>query len=629
MPSDSALQPPRRISHLPNLLWWAAVVLVGLLLYHEDVFVRSPKPTAPPRRGTEHESFLALSFGKLGEEGPDVIPAPVFRDQLSALKSAGYTPVSLHELEAFYREGTPLPDRPVLLMFDGVQRESTEIADAALASQGFHGIAFADVDALSTSNIDLVSTHRLRQMVDSGRWAIGIASCNRAESQGEGAPVTLSLESLRKAREQLGRWTGHPVSAASCERFLGEGKDEQGAWRKMMADASLAIGFVVANPGANYVDDSPYELRRLRVSRDWKGEDLLTVLDARVPKKSQFHDDFDRAAPSPSWIVDRGELTIDKGALQFAARPGDNGALLTLAGSERWADAEVEVGVDRVSDGQLWVSLRSTQGAFVRLGVVSGRAVLQQLDSHGETHDMGSRDLPKGRYTLKLQLMGARAIASVDGVVIGDRPTEIPSVLRRGPLAIAIWDPDGSSSARISRVVAKPLRERVALVVPRPGEVVWEELRRGVGDIALLSPKQYTWSRGRSMDVAGDAALAIFARHNRLDLMPAVTIEADVPLTKVAPLREQLAHWAKESGVDGLNLVVGSRLAADFQWQQMVTALRKQLEPEGRRLAVTVAGVGEVPGTLPDLARTFALPRGEPKTLQIAEGALTSVGPTL
>lgn len=626
--SQDVLAPPRRISHLPNLLWWLVLVILGVMAYRSEIFVSHPKTVAPLRRGSEYEAFLALSFGKLGEDGPDVIPAAVFRDQLDALKSAGYNPISLRELEAFFRERRPLADKPVLLMFDGVQRDSTEIADAVLAAHQFHGVAFADVEALSASNIDLVSTHRLRQMVASGRWDIGIAGCTRTDPSVENGPPIVSVASLRQAAGQLAEWIRRPVNAVSCERFLGGRPEDRANWQKMVSDAALAIGFIVANPGVNYRDDSPFELRRVRVSRDWKGDDLLAALEARLPKRAQFHDEFQRPEPAPSWVVDRGELKIEKGQMHLSARPGDNGALLTLAGSERWADAEAEVAVDRVEAGQLWISLRSAPNAFVRLGVVAGKAVLQQSDARGATHGMGSRSVPKGRFTLKLRMMGSRAVAMLDGSMIGDRPIQVPSTLRRGPLAIAVWDPKGKAAARIQRVVATPLRTRAVFISPRPGEAVWEEIRRGVDDAAFLSPRRYTWAKGRAAELDGDAAIAMFARHQRLSIMPAVTIDAKAPLADADPLRAQLATWAKTPAIDGLNLVIPPALANDAGWQRMVTALRSEVEPAGRKIFVTLAGVPEVAVSLPDAGHTFALPKGPAKGLEVASGALSFVGPT-
>ncbi len=620
------LAPPQRISHAPNLLWWLALAAFGFFLYREEVF--SSRSHGPPvlRRGVERESFLALSFGKIGEEGPDVIPLATFREQLDALKSAGYSPVSLRELDAFYREHRGLAEKPVVLMFDGVQRDSTELADAALAAHDFHGVAFADTEGLTLSNIDLVSTHRLRQMVDSGRWEVGISGCNHPPDAQPGEnPSPLSPpEAILHARDQLHEWTRHPITSVSCERYLGDKPENVQAWREMMGKAGLSVGFVVANPGANYVDDSPIELRRIRVSRDWKGQDLLAALDARMPKRTTFRDDFDRA-PSPSWVVDRGQLTIDKGVLQLTARPGDNGALLTLAGSERWSDAEAEISVERVTEGQLWIGLRNAPGSFLRLGVVGSRAVLQTSDAHGQTHDMGSRDLPKGKFVLGLRVSGAHAIATLDGEMLGDRPVEVPATLRRGPLSMSVWDPKGNSSARVSRVVATPLPTRMAIVAPHPGEGLWDELRRSVGDLAVLSPKQYAVAKNGPVETEGDPALSIFAHHHRLLLMPSVTLEGD----GTALPRAHLLRWAKQGGIDGLNLVVPSRVASNAAWLHAVEEIRQELEHEDRHLSVTLSDAHEVPAWVLDGSRTFAMSAHEGRGLQIAQSAIRFSGATL
>src|SRR5882672_6043387 len=164
-----ALPPPRRIHHTRNLVWWVLFVALGLASYYAETRLTDSNDAAVLPTGNEREAFLAVTFGKIAEEGTDIIPAAAFREQIKSLRSAGYTSIGLDSLEALYGSGRPLPDRPIVLLFDNVQRDSIEIADRVLAESNFRGIAFADVEAIASGNIDLVSRHRLEQLADSGR----------------------------------------------------------------------------------------------------------------------------------------------------------------------------------------------------------------------------------------------------------------------------------------------------------------------------------------------------------------------------------------------------------------------------------------------------------------------------
>ncbi|MGH7821214.1 MAG: hypothetical protein ACREQ9_15720, partial [Candidatus Binatia bacterium] len=96
----------------------------------------------------ETDAFIALSFGRISETDPEALPAAVFREQIEALKQAGYTTVSLDDVDAFVNRRLALPARPLLLMFTEAQRETMDIADAALAPLGMRATVFANVSGI-------------------------------------------------------------------------------------------------------------------------------------------------------------------------------------------------------------------------------------------------------------------------------------------------------------------------------------------------------------------------------------------------------------------------------------------------------------------------------------------------
>ena len=131
-----ALPPARRTRHLRSFLWWVGLAGIGAFVYWHQLPAGAPPPPAQKLPRPELEAFLALAFGRISETIPEALPAQTFREQLAGLEKAGYSTISLQDLDAFYRLRRSLPERPLLLIFGEAQRETMEIADATLASLG-------------------------------------------------------------------------------------------------------------------------------------------------------------------------------------------------------------------------------------------------------------------------------------------------------------------------------------------------------------------------------------------------------------------------------------------------------------------------------------------------------------
>jgi hypothetical protein len=605
-------------------LWWAFFLALGVGSYYAERLVTNidDRPVLPT--GNEREAFLAVTFGKIAEEGtPDVISAATFRDEMRALRGAGYVAVGLDSLEAFYANGRPLPDRPIVLLFDNVQRDSIEIADRVLAEVGYRGVAFADVEAMAQGNIDLISRHRMEQLADSGRWDIGVSACPGDPATPDGTPEA-TLAAFERARSLVAEWTDHAVRAINCERALDA--DGSALWRKTLDAAQYRFGFVLANPRLNYVDDSTLELRRVRALKEWTADDLLASLSARMPRRERFVDDFNESAPRPDWIVERAELELGKGTMKVTARQGTSGGILFLGGTDRWSNAEAKATIAGKPDGQVWLSIRSSPAGTVRIGVSHGEVMIQKTEK-GETHVYGRRPLPSKPFTIGLEVSGERATGRLDGEPLGNRPVEMPEGAERGPFQIAIWDADGTASVVLDRVEASPTHARCAIVAGVPPLGVWNDLRRESDSLTSLSPRVYSWKDDRGGAIGNiDAALPIFAWHHRLRFLPAVDLELRKEGANWARLEEQLLRWAREPNIDGLNLLVKSELAESGQFRSFVYELRKKARDAHRLIAVTVVGQkGEVAGALRQFGNLYAVD-GVGGAFQVAVAPLNLVG---
>src|SRR6185437_4598321 len=100
-----------------------------------------------------------------------------FKDQMFALKRAGYQTISLADFLAFEKGKELLPDKSFLLTFDDGRRDSYENADPVLAALGYTAVIFVatedSLDDPKTHNDYYLTKDELASMQASGRWEIG------------------------------------------------------------------------------------------------------------------------------------------------------------------------------------------------------------------------------------------------------------------------------------------------------------------------------------------------------------------------------------------------------------------------------------------------------------------------
>jgi len=602
---NSAPTEPKRVCHWYNLAWW--VVLIGVvaatqMLYHHFV-IKTPPPVSvaatAQRNTSENEAFIALAFGKVSATHELAISATSFAGQLASLKQAGYSTVRLAQINQWRKpDAMPLPAKPVLLTFEEANRETMQIADKLLAKLGMTALVFVDVDQLNKGNIHLVSWHQLELLANNGRWEVGISACPYNDDGQAFTSADLLGQKLRQQREQLESRLEVPVIVADCSRRWEPGqRNGEALWKQALGKAYLPIGFLAAPFGANYKVDSEASFKRIRVSKDWDNDGLLAQLQAHAPRRAAFVDKFQAGQAVDEWVVDSGDIALEGGSLQLFNKPGEQGGLIMLGGTEKWQDADVEVRLKGQPQGQFWISQRYRIGKpFVRLGLSEGRVVLQKSDGAGTLNQLAGVDMPSGDIALRLHLVGSRAIAYLNGRPLLDRPVEMPEGADHGPLALAVWtenDGDGfvgseKALVNLAQVKATPLFPKGGIIGPITGVAAWQQLNQQVEELAMISPRYFSWKDGKAHTATADKiTLEIFARYHHLQLLPALSIDGNTPLSDRAALAGQALIWASDPAYDGLNIILPSAMA-DAQWRPFLDDLGQRMNRAGKVLVMTL-----------------------------------------
>ncbi|MEY4211287.1 MAG: hypothetical protein RLZ92_1668 [Pseudomonadota bacterium] len=582
---------PLPVSHKRNLLWWLVLITVVWFAHQSPrLSVSAGNQNQSSLTGIENQAFLALVFGKVSHNSDLAISARGFEEDLMAIKQAGYHTLGLTQVERWRSANNPsLPSKPLLLSFEEANRETIEIVDPLLADLAMTATVFVDVEQLEQANIHLVSWHQLELMAKSGRWEIGISACPGGDDQGFADPAALA-QKLTRQRQLLEQRLQISVLVADCSRaWNSQYGDGSIIWSQTLNEAGLSIGFVASVAAANYYDDPQTSFKRMRVSKNWTAEQLINQLNNYQPRHSELIDQFDLPPSESAWIVDNGELIIQPRNLQLTNTVGEQGGLISLAGSEKWRDADVEVQLNQLPEGQFWLSLRHrVNQPTIRLGVANGQVLLQESLANDVHKQLASIDVSESRLNLRLRVIGQRATAFLNGQPLLSRPVVMPEGANQGALTLAVWQPQFAQAlVNINQISAKPIKAKTGLVSPLLDQNSWQQLRETADQLTTISPLYFAWQDNKLQQFARyDNALEIFARYHHLKFHPALVIDPHTPFSDTPLIAEQLSNWVNQAGFDGFNLVINDSMLDDG-WRAFLIDLIQRIKQTGKTLIVT------------------------------------------
>lgn len=101
------------------------------------VETESPAPEKDPRTELKIPILMYHALTKNPEEASStVITVDKFKEQISALDEAGYTSIFFGELLEYVKEGTPLPEKPIIITFDDGYLSNLTLAGPILDEYG-------------------------------------------------------------------------------------------------------------------------------------------------------------------------------------------------------------------------------------------------------------------------------------------------------------------------------------------------------------------------------------------------------------------------------------------------------------------------------------------------------------
>lgn len=454
-----------------------------------------------PESGRSASAIPVLTYHRIVSDASDInnVTTSNFKEQMVALKQAGWETVTLDEFEAFIEGNLELPERSFLLTFDDGARDSFYPVDPILAALGYEATNFIIVESSKIQHTTYYLTPReIERMLATERWSIGSHSndghrqypvdaagntgiffADRLWIDAEGRLETddefekrvhEDLVEAKRALEDtydvpirsfafpLGNETGlngannFPEGSVLTEA---EARDVYDFGYLQLDNQRFQTNF----PRTLFSTSSPaladdFLVYRVHVDHDWGGDRVLAILENTLAKPLPFEDDF---SDNRGWLPAWGTLEIGRNNLQLVGDDDSTSASAFLDGTALWDDYSYDAAIDW-QDGHAIVLADVIHADTYRACVFSAGMVRIQETVQGVTRTIQQTTDPAIAYGENVRI-GIRSRGSVTECA-WDFASIAEEYSRRwtGGIGIQVWNEDpGSARLTVTSVIARPL----------------------------------------------------------------------------------------------------------------------------------------------------------------------------
>jgi len=577
--------------------WIVVLAFVSTAVY---LAVRpEPAPEHNPADWTSWRGFTAISYLGVTREGDSrYVSESRLEEHLQALRDAGYLTITPDDAAAFLAARAPLPDKALLVMFEGGRKDSFLRATPVLRRTAQLATLCLPTDVVGRFGAFHLDKRDLRRISALPHWSL----CSMGHEALHPVPVNAQgstghfltrhkwLDGRAETADEFRRRIERDYDAAArLLEAVNDGPvaayaypysdwaatpDSESAAADLNRQAVAAhhrLAFTSTGSAFNGFGADPYNLSRVRVAGDWDASRLLEELQSFAPRETAVE-----AVTAPGvWILSGGAL-LDGERVRMPPA-----AVAWVRGSDGWTDTDSTANLALDSEQAIAALYARHHGpaSYLRVVLTAGSVQVQERVA-GEARtlaQLATETRPGAARVLRLRVKGHRAWAWLDGELVG------------GPLPVAV-------STRLGRTGFGSQREAVTLAGftarPIPADFVLADSYDAIGAaqreaaVAILSP----WFG------AGPVAPPGAARERDVLLAAAAGVETIpmVPAVPPAQARDYAAAVAQALHGPVLSRLV-TRLAVQGAGSELVDALRghgyriiRHLQPaEATRLAAT------------------------------------------
>jgi peptidoglycan/xylan/chitin deacetylase (PgdA/CDA1 family) len=443
-------------------------------------------------RGLASSIPVIYYHGITEQDTKDTIGWNTFREQLFALKQAGYQTVGLKELQGFLVDGRPLPDKSFVLTFDDGRKDSYYPADPVLRVLDYRAVMFVITSNISERDSFYLSESELKEMVESGRWELGShgrsihemdtisldgqkghplsnllwnANLARMETQDEYADRIKN--DLSQSKKDLESRFGIKVdSFAFPYGDMGQGSINNLEHAKVPILRAVLSQFALAfyqpweeTVWRNYPGKDTSLVRRIEVKPGWLAENLVRTLDGGIDKTLPFEDQM---KSDSGWIGGWGRTEFATDHLTLAAEPNTTGATAFLDGTNMWENLTLSVTARLVRGDSVSLLARGDAlhnyiyCSFGRHGISYGER-MQGEDFPGPSWNSDQDLLQDRQFAAAIVVKGNWVQCVLDGKIHIQTRT-ISNSAKHGRVGISVWGAQrGASELSLFRFSADPI----------------------------------------------------------------------------------------------------------------------------------------------------------------------------
>lgn len=355
-----------------TLQWLFVLAILGFVGY---VIVRpTPQPDHAPLTWQDWTGVTVLSYAGIAREAtPDYPSVKRLEEHLTALRDAGYRTVLPEDVRAYLDEQAPLPEKALLLIFEGGRKEAFIRATPVLQRTGFTAVLIVPTTVMSQWGGFYLKPKDIRKIVKLPQWQVGsmghqavepapgfstveeghfLAKRGKTES-GDAFRDRIVADYARSA-QALGETAGSPPLLylyPYAEAGQSPGSDPQAeALNRDAVTRYFSLAFIGGFNAFNGPGSDPWTLTRLRVPGNWSPEQLLAELASSQPRNRPC----EAVGDAQEWVFER-----DSGLRDGSLRIGE-GAAAWLRGTDAWTDTEVSVELAAAEAGSAALYARYT-----------------------------------------------------------------------------------------------------------------------------------------------------------------------------------------------------------------------------------------------------------------------------
>ncbi len=458
--------------------WLIVAALAAFVMF---IILRpTPQPAYNPADWRNWNGITVISYPGITRKSNAVYPsAKQLEVQLTALRQAGYRTVYPEDLRACLDERSPLPEKALLIIFEGGRKEAFIRATPILQRTGFTAVLTVPTDVMSKWGSFYLRKKDIARITELPQWRVGSMG-HRAVTATEGtAPeeerrfltrrrilnADGQLETAQAFRERIeldyerSARLLREASAAPVALYLYPFADAgQGAHADALAEAvnreavvrHFDLAFIGSSNAFNGPGSDPWTLTRLRVPGNWTPERLLKELNSNRPRTTAV-----KSIGSVTEWAFEGDAEIRRNKLHL-----NSDASAWLRGTENWRDCEVTASMQGTEKSIASLYARaSSPRSWLRVTLRDGEVAVQECSDNRVITLFRERAAPtdqqSGGYQLRLRIRNNRAWLWLDGNQIAAN-LPLSSATQRGRVGIGAQQ----GVAEAGDFSARPLTER-------------------------------------------------------------------------------------------------------------------------------------------------------------------------